>query len=58
MTDAAAAKPTTTERPAELQAPGYEIFIALLAVISLINLAISVLPFFSASVEEIAADRR
>jgi voltage-gated potassium channel len=54
MTDAAAAKPTTTERPAELQAPGYEIFIALLAIISLINLAISVLPFFSASVEEIA----
>ena len=54
MTDAAAVKPTTTERPAELQAPGYEIFIALLAVISLINLAISVLPFFSASVEEIA----
>jgi voltage-gated potassium channel len=33
------------ERPAELQAPGYEIFIALLAVISLINLAIFVLPF-------------
>jgi Ion transport protein len=32
-------------RPAELQAPGYEIFIALLAVLSLINLAISVLPF-------------
>jgi Ion transport protein len=54
MTKAAAAKPTTTERPAELQAPGYEIFIALLAIISLINLAISVLPFFSASVEEIA----
>ena len=54
MTKAAAAKPTTTERPAELQAPGYEIFIALLAVISLINLAISVLPFFSASVEQIA----
>ena len=33
------------ERPAELQAPGYEIFIGLLAVLSLINLAISVLPF-------------
>ena len=32
------------ERPAELQAPGYEIFIALLAVLSLINLAISILP--------------
>lgn len=32
-------------RPAELQAPGYEIFIALLAVVSLINLAIVVLPF-------------
>ena len=28
-----------------LQAPGYEIFIGLLAVLSLINLAISVLPF-------------
>jgi voltage-gated potassium channel len=35
----------TSERPAELQAPGYEIFIGLLAVISLINLAITVLPF-------------
>ena len=34
-----------TERPAELEAPGYEIFIGLLAVVSLINLAISVLPF-------------
>jgi voltage-gated potassium channel len=34
-----------SERPAELQAPGYEIFIGLLAVISLINLAITVLPF-------------
>ena len=33
------------ELPAELQAPGYEIFIGLLAVISLINLAIWVLPF-------------
>jgi voltage-gated potassium channel len=40
--------PKTTseaERPEELQAPGYEIFIGLLAVLSLINLAISVLPF-------------
>ena len=45
MTDAAAAEPTKTERPEELQAPAYEIFIGLLAVISLINLAISVLPF-------------
>ncbi len=54
MSEAAAAKPTKTERPAELQAPGYEIFIALLAVISLINLAISVLPFFSDNVKEIA----
>ena len=44
MTDAAAAEPTKTERPEELQAPAYEIFIGLLAVISLINLAISVLP--------------
>ncbi len=34
-----------SERPAELQAPGYEIFIGLLAVISLVNLAITVLPF-------------
>jgi voltage-gated potassium channel len=40
-------------RPAELQAPGYEIFIGLLAVISLINLAISVLPF-SEDTKEIA----
>jgi voltage-gated potassium channel len=54
MTAAPAAEPTKTERPAELQAPGYEIFIALLAVISLINLAISVLPFFSENVKEIA----
>ena len=45
MTDAAAAEPTTTERPAELQAPAYEIFIGLLAVISLFNLAVSILPF-------------
>jgi Ion transport protein len=33
------------ERPAELQAPGYEIFIGLLAILSLVNLAISILPF-------------
>ena len=45
MTDAAAAEPTKTERPEELQAPAYEIFIGLLAVISLFNLAVSVLPF-------------
>lgn len=45
MTDAAAAEPTKTERPAELQAPAYEIFIGLLAVISLFNLAVSILPF-------------
>ena len=40
-------RPTTDEpeRPAELQAPGYEIFIGLLAIISLINLAIWILPF-------------
>ena len=44
MTDAAAAEPTKSDRPAELQAPAYEIFIGLLAVISLFNLAISVLP--------------
>ena len=42
------------ERPAELQAPGYEIFIGLLAVLSLINLAISVLPF-SEDTKSIAA---
>ena len=44
MTTAAAAEPTKSDRPAELQAPAYEIFIGLLAVISLFNLAISVLP--------------
>jgi voltage-gated potassium channel len=42
QTEAASGK---SDRPAELQAPGYEIFIGLLAVISLINLAITVLPF-------------
>ena len=41
----AAADEEGSGRPAELQAPGYEIFIGLLAVISLINLAITVLPF-------------
>jgi voltage-gated potassium channel len=41
---AAPAVETKTERSPELQAPAYEIFIGLLAVISLINLAISVLP--------------
>lgn len=45
MSDDTAAAEAETERPAELQAPAYEIFIGLLAVISLINLAISVLPF-------------
>ena len=45
MTEAAAAEPTKTERPEELQAPTYEIFIGLLAVISLFNLAVSILPF-------------
>jgi hypothetical protein len=53
MTDAPAAEPTNTERPAELQAPAYEIFIGLLAVISLFNLAVSVLPF-SVAQKEIA----
>jgi voltage-gated potassium channel Kch len=48
-----AADTTTTERPAELQAPAYEIFIGLLAVISLFNLAVSVLPF-SPNQKEIA----
>jgi Ion transport protein len=46
-------EPDQSERPAELQAPGYEIFIGLLAVISLINLAISVLPF-DADIKSIA----
>src|SRR6476660_4349403 len=45
MTDAAAAEPTQTAGPSELQAPAYEIFIGLLAVISLFNLAVSILPF-------------
>jgi hypothetical protein len=45
MTDAAAAEPPTAARPGELQAPAYEIFIGLLAVISLFNLAVSILPF-------------
>src|SRR6478609_8865135 len=45
MTDAAAAEPTQTDGPSELQAPAYEIFIGLLAVISLFNLAVSILPF-------------
>jgi voltage-gated potassium channel len=45
MSDDAADTTTTTERPAELQAPAYEIFIGLLAVISLFNLAVSILPF-------------
>ena len=38
--DTASAAPP---RPEELQAPGYEIFIGLLAVISLINLALTIL---------------
>jgi voltage-gated potassium channel len=54
MSDDPAAMPTTTERPEELQAPAYEIFIGLLAVISLFNLAVSILPF-SPSQKEIAA---
>jgi voltage-gated potassium channel len=56
MTDAAVATEATsqTERPAELQAPAYEIFIGLLAVISLFNLAVSLLPF-SQSQKQIAA---
>jgi voltage-gated potassium channel len=43
MAHQTAAADRESERPAELQAPGYEIFIGLLAVISLINLAIVVL---------------
>ena len=56
MTDAVAATEAApqTERPAELQAPAYEIFIGLLAVISLFNLAVSILPF-SPIEKEIAA---
>jgi Ion transport protein len=54
MTDASAAATTGTERPAELQAPAYEIFIGLLAVISLFNLAVNILPFSPAQ-KEIAA---
>jgi voltage-gated potassium channel len=53
MSDDAADTKTQTERPGELQAPAYEIFIGLLAVISLFNLAVSVLPF-SPSQKEIA----
>jgi hypothetical protein len=49
-------KATEAKRPAELQAPGYEIFIGILSIISLINLAISVLPWFSPAVVEIARD--
>jgi voltage-gated potassium channel len=46
-----AAVEAKTERPAELQAPAYEIFIGLLAVISLFNLAVSILPFSPAQKE-------
>src|SRR5829696_508740 len=53
MTDAPATPSAETERPAELQATAYEIFIGLLAVISLFNLAVSVLPF-SPALKEIA----
>jgi voltage-gated potassium channel len=49
-------KATEAKRPAELQAPGYEIFIGILSIISLINLAISVLPWFSPAVVSIARD--
>ena len=51
MTDIQTAEPTDTDRPAELQAPAYEIFIGLLAVISLFNLAVSILPFSPAQKE-------
>jgi Ion transport protein len=56
MTEVTAATDAATqnERPEELQAPAYEIFIGLLAVISLFNLAVSVLPFSPAQ-KEIAA---
>src|SRR6478735_7315775 len=49
-------KTTEVERPAELQAPGYEIFIGILSILSLLNLAIAVLPWFSPAVKEIARD--
>jgi hypothetical protein len=42
------------ERPEELQAPGYEIFIGILSILSLVNLAISVIPFFDEQVVDIA----
>jgi len=41
-------------RPEELQAPGYEIFIGLLAVISLINLALTILPGVPTDFKQIA----
>jgi voltage-gated potassium channel len=41
-------------RPAELQAPTYEIFIGILSVVSLINLALTVIPGVSEPVVEIA----
>jgi voltage-gated potassium channel Kch len=47
-------KASPAERPAELQAPGYEIFIGILSILSLVNLAISVIPVFSEPVVNIA----
>ena len=41
-------------RPEELQAPGYEIFIGLLAVISLINLALTILRIIPPEFQQIA----
>ena len=45
---------TAAERPEELQAPGYEIFIGILSILSLVNLAISVFPSADAQVQDIA----
>jgi voltage-gated potassium channel len=49
--------PKTTseaERPEELQAPGYEIFIGILSLVSLVNLLISVWPHIDPQVQDIA----
>src|SRR4051812_2989884 len=42
------------KRPEELQAPGYEIFIGILSVVSLFNLLISVWPNIDSQVQDIA----
>jgi voltage-gated potassium channel Kch len=45
---------TEAERPEELQAPGYEIFIGILSILSLVNLLISVWPNADSQIQEIA----